>query len=87
MSISPAKIPKFQALKRYGTQFSLDMTLEIRFKSKDIVGTDLIFQGRCYIGQVLGIPSFVTIGLFVRELFSENPKGVHQPPVPAMVKY
>ena len=36
---------------------------------------------------VSGIPNFVTIGLSVRELSSENPRGggVHQPPVPAMV--
>ena len=50
-----------------------------------------IFRGRCKIVQWLGMPSFVTIGRSVRELFSENPRGggLHQPPppVPARVNF
>ena len=36
MSISPAKIPvrKFQAVKRYGTQISLDLTVKISSQVK-----------------------------------------------------
>ena len=41
------EVLKFQALKRYGAQISLDMTLEIR--SKVIVGTDLKLWGMCKI--------------------------------------
>ena len=28
------------------------------------------------------MPSFVTLGRFVREIFSENPRGLHHPPPP-----
>ena len=51
MSISPAKTPKFvrkfQALKRYGTQISLDMTLEIRslVKSNSRYGHEIFREG------------------------------------------
>ena len=41
-----AEVRKFQALKRYGTQISLDMTLEIRHRSRVIVGTDGKFSGK-----------------------------------------
>ena len=55
------------------------MTLEIRSQVKGHSRYGLkIFQGRCKIVQLIGIPSFVTIGRSVRELFSENPRGVHQ---------
>ena len=39
-----AEVRQFQTLKRYATQISLDMTLEIR--SKVIVGTNLKFSGK-----------------------------------------
>ena len=37
-------------------------------------------KGRCKIIQWLGMPSFVTIVRSVRELFSENPRGVASTP-------
>ena len=53
-------------------------------RSKVIIGTDLKFSGRCKIVQWLGIPSFVTIGRSVREIFSENPRGVASTPPPCV---
>ena len=41
---------------------------------------DLKFSEKMKIVQRLVIPSFVTIGRSIRELFSENPKGVASPP-------
>ena len=75
------EVRKFQALKRNGTQISLDMTLEIGSQVNGHSRYELnIFQGRCKIVQRIGILSFVTIGRSVRELTSENPRGLHQPP-------
>ena len=38
------EVCKFQALKRYGTQISLDMNLEFRSQVKVTIGTDLKFS-------------------------------------------
>ena len=65
-----------------GYQVTGQRSLQVRSKN---------FQGRCKIVQRIGMPSFVTIGWSVRELFSENPRGLHPPwgcippPVPARV--
>ena len=67
-------------VERYGTQSSLDMTLEIRSQVKGHNRYGLKkCQGRCKIVQRIGIPSFVTIGRSVRELFSENLRAVASP--------
>ena len=65
---------------------SLDITLKIRSQIESHSRYGLKKKsGKMLIVQRLGIPNFVTIGQSVRELLSENPKGLHQPPVPAMV--
>ena len=81
ITIKHTDVRKFQALKRYGTQISLDMIPEIRSQVKGHSRYGLQnFEGRCKIVQWLGMLSFVTIGRSVRELFSENPRGVASPP-------
>ena len=81
-----ADVRKFQALKRYGTQNSLDMTLEIRSQVK---GPSRYghFQGRCTIVQRIGMQSFVTSGDQFPS-YSRKTRGVAStpPPVPASVK-
>ena len=67
------EVRKFQALKRCGTQISLDMTLEIRSQDKghSRYGHNFI-QDRCKIVQRLGMPSVVTIGRSVKKKNSWN---------------
>ena len=67
------EVLKFQALKLYGTQISLDMSLEIRSQVRG--------------HSRYGLEFFVTIGRSVRELFSENPRwGLHQPPTSTLCR-
>ena len=55
------EVRKFQALKRYGTQISLEMALESR--SKVIAGTVLKVSGKmCVFKSYLGIPNFIIYG-------------------------
>ena len=77
-----AEVHKFQALKRYGTQISLDMTLEItsQVKGDSRYGLQIFKEGVKLFKGYVCLPSSVTIGRSVRELFSENPRGVHQRP-------
>ena len=76
------EVRKFQALKQYGTQISLDMTLEIRSQVKDHSRylRSWNFQGRCKIVQWIGVPSFPTMSRSVRELLSETRTWLHHPP-------
>ena len=62
------------------------MTLEIRswVKGHSRYGLKILRED-VKLFKGLDIPNFVTIGRSVRELLSENPRGLHQHPVPAMV--
>ena len=83
MSISLAKIPKiysFRRFKRYETQISLDVTLEIRSQAKGHRRYGLgIFREDVKLFKGMYTPSFVTMSQSFRELFSENPRGLHHP--------
>ena len=79
-----AEVRTFQALKRYGTQISLDMTLEIR---PHVKGPSRYGLKLCREGVKLFKESFVMIGRSVRELFSENPKGAVSPPPPVPARF